>query len=144
MRILLDTNIILDFMLEREPFFNDANAIVQKIISRDVEGYVTATTLTNIFYIARKIKGIEIAKQYIADILALMRICPVNRRVLEEALSSNLRDFEDAVQLACANRLKISAIITRDRRDFEGAALPILSPSEFLEMLDEISEDLAE
>ncbi len=64
-----------------------------------------------------------------------MQVCPVDRSILEAAISSNLRDFEDAVQLACAAADTLEAIITRDFQDFAGATLPILSAGELLERL---------
>lgn len=142
MRVLLDTNIILDFLLEREPFFTDADTLIQTIKADQIEGYLTATTLTDIFYIAKKSKGVQIAKQYISDLLALMRICPVNRRILNVAISSNLPDFEDAVQIACAMALNLDAIITRDTQGFASARLPILLAGEVLQLLSENPEEL--
>ena len=115
MRVLLDTNIILDFLLDREPFFSDADTVLQTIRSGQVEGFITATTLTNIFYIARKIKKTVIAKQYVSIILATLEVIPVDRPILEAALASNLSDFEDAVQEACAMRENLDAIVTRVR-----------------------------
>lgn len=102
MRVLLDTNILLDFLLERQPFFTDADAVIQTIRSGQVQGYITATTLTDIFYIAKKSKKAQIAKQYVSDLLTTMQVCTVDRSILEAAISSSLPDFEDAVQLACA------------------------------------------
>lgn len=135
MRVLVDTNIILDFLLEREPFLMDADALFQSISSGQIEGYVTATTLTDIFYIARKNKGIEMAKQDVIDLLEIMQICTVDRSIMEAAISSKLRDFEDAVQLACAIAENLDAIITRDAQDFANATLQILSAGELLERL---------
>lgn len=103
--------------------------------SGQVQGYITATTLTDIFYIARKAKGSETARQDVSDLLALMQICTVNRRILEAAISSDLPDFEDAVQLACALNENLDAIISRDAQDFTNATLPIFSASELLERL---------
>ena len=115
MRVLLDTNIILDVLLEREPFVTDAQALFDAIESQTVERYVTATTLTDIFYIVRKSKGIQTGKDAVSRLLATMKICPVNRRILQAAILSNLSDFEDAVQLVCATSLNLDAIVTRDR-----------------------------
>ena len=137
MRVLLDTNIILDVLLDREPFVTDAQALFEAIESQSVEGYVTATTLTDIFYIVRKSKGIQTAKEAVSRILTTMKICPVNRRILQAALSSNLSDFEDAVQLVCATSLNLDAIVTRDRPHFAGSTIPIFSPGELLPRLSE-------
>ena len=133
MRVLIDTNIILDFFLEREPFRTDAEALFQAIQSKQVRGYVTATTVTDIFYIARRqTRSIERARQAVSETLAVMQICLVNRPILEQAFASPLTDFEDAVQLACAIANNLDAIITRDTEGFAGAILPILSVGELL------------
>ena len=79
-------------------------------------GYVSATTLTDIFYIARRqTQSIELARQAVSTTLAVMSICCVNRAVLEAAFASGLADFEDAVQICCAVSQSLDAIITRDR-----------------------------
>jgi predicted nucleic acid-binding protein len=136
MRVLIDTNIILDFFLEREPFRTDAEALFQAIQSKQVRGYVTATTVTDIFYIARRqTRSIERARQAVSETLAVMQICLVNRPILEQAFASPLTDFEDAVQLACAIANNLDAIITRDTQGFAGAILPIFSVGELLERL---------
>jgi predicted nucleic acid-binding protein len=135
MRVLLDTNIILDFLLERQPFFTDADAVMQTIRSGQVQGYITATTLTDIFYIAKKSNKAQIAKQYVSDLLTTMQVCTVDRSILEAAISSSLPDFEDAVQLACAISENLNAIITRDPKGFAGATVAILSASEFVSRL---------
>jgi putative PIN family toxin of toxin-antitoxin system len=136
MRVLVDTNIILDDFLEREPFVEDAAALMEAIESEQIVGYVTATTLTNIFYIARRqTRSIELARQAVSETLTLMEVCLVDRAILEAAFASNLRDFEDAVQLACAMASRLDAIITRNAQDFAVTTLPILSTSELLESL---------
>jgi predicted nucleic acid-binding protein len=136
MRILVDTNIILDQFLEREPFVEDADALIVAIESERIIGYVTATTLTNIFYIARRqTRSIQLARQAVSETLRLMEICPVDSVILQQAFASNLTDFEDAVQLACAMAESLDAIITRNAGDFAGAILPILSVRELLDRL---------
>ena len=126
MRVLVDTNVILDALLEREPFVADARALLEAIRLERVTGYVTATTLTDIFYIVRR--GTRSNKQARAAsrTLALMEICEVNRSRLEAAIASNLQDFEDAVQLACAMADQLEAIVTRNAQDFASATMPIL------------------
>jgi predicted nucleic acid-binding protein len=136
MRVLVDTNIVLDALLEREPFVRDARALLEATRSQQIQGYVTATTLTNIFYIVRRqTRNLESARQAVSMTLTLMEVCLVDRAILEAAFASNLRDFEDAVQLACAMASRLDAIITRNAQYFAGATLPILSTSELLESL---------
>ncbi len=137
MRVLIDTNIVLDALLERQAFVQDAKSLLTAIQSHQIEGYVTATTLTNIFYIVRKqTKSIERAREAVAMTLALMKICDVNRNILETAFASNLRDFEDAVQLACAYAKNVDAIVTRNADDFADASLPILSVQQLFEQMN--------
>lgn len=119
MRVLIDTNIILDFLLQREPFCQDAELLFQEIEAGQIIGYVTATTLTDIFYIARKhTRSIKQARQAISETLTVMLICPVNRAVLKSAFDSGFVDFEDAVQIFCAVDRGLDAIVTRDSKGF--------------------------
>ncbi|WP_066382122.1 PIN domain-containing protein [Anabaena sp. CA = ATCC 33047] len=136
MRVLIDTNIVLDYLLEREPFFQDAEALFNKIGSGQVIGYVSATTVTDIFYIARRqTRNVELARQAISTTLTVMVICSVNQAILEAALSSGLSDFEDAVQIACAVALRLDAIATRDQQGFLGSPVPVLSVRQLLQQL---------
>ncbi len=134
MRVLVDTNIVLDFLLQREPFFQDAELLFQLIDSGPVIGYVTATTLTDIFYISRRhTRSIEQARQAVSETLSAMTICPVNRTVLESALGTGLTDFEDAVQIACAVDQGLNAILTRDMKGFSSSSIPVLSIRQLLQ-----------
>jgi predicted nucleic acid-binding protein len=132
-RVLIDTNIILDFLLQREPFFYDAELLFQAIETDRIIGYVTATTLTDIFYIARKYtRSIDKARQAISEILTVMLICPVNRAVLKSAFDSGFVDFEDAVQIFCAVDRGLDAIATRDTKGFLNSSVLVLSIQELL------------
>ncbi len=136
MRVLIDTNIVLDFLLQREPFFQDAERLFQAIDTGEVVGYVTATTLTDIFYISRKhTRSVEQARQAVSETLIAMVICSVNRAVLESAFGSGLADFEDAVQIFCAVAQGLDAILTRDTQGFLSSPVPVLSIQEFLQQL---------
>jgi predicted nucleic acid-binding protein len=132
MKVLLDTNVVLDALLGREPFRIDADAIMEAIKDNRIEGHLTATTLTDIFYIARKQTGAAVAKQYVSDILATMQVCTVNVDILQAAVASELSDLEDAVQLACALAYNVDAIVTRNFAGFVDSPVPIKSPGELL------------
>ncbi len=135
MKVLIDTNIILDFLLERSPFLQDAEALFQAISSGQIIGYVTATTLTDIFYIARRhTQSFERAGQAVEIALATMEVCPVNRAVLETALKSGIPDFEDAVQVASAITEGLNGIVTRDR-NFYSNSIPIFSITQVFQNL---------
>jgi len=135
-RVLIDTNIVLDFLLQREPFAQDAELIFKAINTGQIVGYVTATTLTDIFYISRKhTRSVEQARQAVLETLTAMVICPVNRGVLESAFKSGLADFEDAVQIFCAVDQELDAILTRDTQGFFSSSVPVLSTQELLQQL---------
>jgi predicted nucleic acid-binding protein len=135
-KVLLDTNIVLDFLLQREPFFQDAELLFQAISSDRVVGYIAATTLTDIFYIARKqSRSIEQARQAVSKVLVAVEICPVDRGILESAFTSGQPDFEDAIQIACATAQGLEAILTRDTSGFLTSVVPILSVPQLLQQL---------
>jgi predicted nucleic acid-binding protein len=132
LKILIDTNIVLDLILEREPYIESALPIFEQIDRGNLEGYIAATTITNIFYIIRKTRGREIALAAITQLLSSLQFCDVNRQTVETALSLGLKDFEDSIQLACAIQNQIDGIVTRDGKDFIGSNLPIYSPTQLL------------
>jgi predicted nucleic acid-binding protein len=137
-RVLIDTNIVLDFLLQREPFFSDTELLFQAIDGDRVVGYVTASTLTDIFYITRRhTQSVDRARQAVSEILTAMAISPVNRAVLESAFRSGLADFEDAVQIACAVAQGIDAILTRDTQGFLSSPIPVLSIQDLLQQLNQ-------
>jgi predicted nucleic acid-binding protein len=141
-RVLIDTNILLDFLLQREPFFQDAELLFDTINSGLVVGCVAATTLTDIFYIAQKhTRSIEQARQAVAEVLTVMTIFPVDRAVLESAFNSGLTDFEDAVQIFCAVTQGLDAILTRDKRGFASSPIPVLAVGELLQQLGSKNSD---
>ncbi len=136
MRVLVNTNIVLDFLLQREPFFQDAELLFQATDAGQVIGYVTATTLTDIFYISRKhTRSVEQARQAVSETLTVMVICPIDRAVLESAFNSGLVDFEDAVQIFGAVAQGLDAILTRDNKGFLSSPIPVLSIQELLQQL---------
>ena len=135
MKVLIDTNVVLDLLLEREPFVESATALFEQIERGSLEGYITATTITNIFYIIRKSEGCEVALVAINRLLIGLRFCAVDRQTIETALSLCLKDFEDGIQLACATLNQLDGIVTRDGKDFIDSNLPIYLPIELLDQL---------
>jgi predicted nucleic acid-binding protein len=135
MRVLLDTNVLLDFLLAREPFASDARGIWLACEQGRCTGYLAAISVTNIWYIGRKSVGMEAARQHVADLLRVIEVCPVDFEVLATARDSAIADFEDAVQVAAAVASGLDAIVTRNGGHFAGSPLPILTPAEFLAQL---------
>lgn len=135
MRVLFDTNIILDLFLDRIPFADDAAALWQANADGRLEGFVSAITPVNLFYVARRLKDRPTAFQAVSEVLAALLVCPVDQLALQTALTLPFADYEDAVQHASATAGGMDAIVTRNVRDFTGAIVPILSPAELLAQL---------
>jgi predicted nucleic acid-binding protein len=130
MRILLDTDVLLDLMLDR-PGFADAAAILWQAHEQErLEAYVSAITPVNVYYIARKLKGAEIARQAVRDVVTTLRVCPLDHAALVGALDLPFADYEDAVQHASAVALQLDGIVTRNTEDYRGATITIYSPVE--------------
>ncbi|MEH1948349.1 MAG: PIN domain-containing protein [Nostoc sp.] len=131
MRVLFYTNVLLDALLAREPFVEDAAFLLETVESGQVEGFISATTVTDVHYlVGRQTKSTEVAIAAVTQLLILMEICAVDRSVLEQAIALRLTDFEDAVQVASAMKLGLEAIITRDLDGFIGSPIPVLSPKD--------------
>jgi predicted nucleic acid-binding protein len=135
MRVLLDTDVILDVFLKREPFAEAAAELWRANEQRLYEGYVSAITPVNLFYIARKIKDAAVAHAAVTELLMAFHVCPIDRLILQAALALSFRDYEDAVQHMSAAASQLDAIVTRDAQDYAQASLPILSPIDFLKQL---------
>ena len=136
MRILFDTNVILDVLLDREPFSSTAAKLFSLVEAGMITGYVCATTITTIHYLTRKVIGNRSAVEEINKLMKLFEIAPVNRAVLDAAISSDFRDFEDAVVYEAALYKEAQEIVTRDFNDFKSSKINVFSPKELLLMLE--------
>lgn len=135
MKVLIDTNVVLDFLLEREPFVKAAADLFKKIDNGRIQGFIAATTITNIYYILRKASSSAIAIDAVQQILCDLNICPVDLMILQRAVEINFNDFEDAVQYACALTWQVDAIVTRDASGFTASQIRVVSPDELRELL---------
>ena len=106
MKIFLDTNLILDVLAERIPFYENSRRIWEFVEKKDLTGYLSATTITDIFYIVNKQLGNEKAYETIGKILTIFDIISVSETDIRKALNLGLKDFEDAIQLVCAKKIK--------------------------------------
>ncbi len=138
MRLLLDTNVVLDVLLARAPFADDSAKVMGAVETGDLEGFLCATTVTTIHYLTAKALGRKAAETHIAALLRIFHIAPVTDIVLSSALGSKARDFEDAVVLESARAVSASAIVTRNPSDFPKASgISIYLPSDVLRILGE-------
>lgn len=134
---LLDTNVVLDALLDRTPWNIQANAIWQAQLDKQFVAYVTATTLTDIFYISRRYGGLEKAWRLVRAVLNQLPVISVGPRELQLATRLTGSDFEDNLQVACAINGQLDLIVTRNLAGFSGNNIPILTPQQMLLRLSE-------
>jgi predicted nucleic acid-binding protein len=138
MKILFDTNVILDVLLDRQPFSEDATSLMSAVELGILQGYICATTLTTIHYIASKTIGEQAARQALSQLLKLFEVAPVTRVILSNALDSSFTDFEDAVLDQSALHVGALGIVTRNFKDFQGTMLAVYSPAALLASINSI------
>jgi predicted nucleic acid-binding protein len=135
MRVLLDTDVVLDHLLERVPFAETAGKLLELNVLGAFDGYISAITPINIFYIGRKFMGRDELRQALQDLLLAVHVCSTTHDILSQAFGLPFADYEDAVQHACATANNLEAIVTRNLEDYKNATLPVFSPTEFLNQL---------
>jgi predicted nucleic acid-binding protein len=135
MKVLLDTNVVLDLLLERDPWRIEAVAIAQAGADGRLQAYVTASSLTDIYYISRRLVGAEQARRVVRACLDSLQIVAVTRELLDAADRRSGSDYEDNLQIECAVAAGLDAIITRDPKGFEGSPVKALTPAELMARL---------
>lgn len=131
MRVLLDTNVVLDLLLDRAPWSSTLEPVVRAASDGRLELWVAGTTLTNVFYIARKLVGLGKARDVVNACLGSFRVAAVSEPVLRDAITLGGADFEDDVQLAAARAERLDGVLTRDPKGFAASSLPVWDPAVF-------------
>jgi predicted nucleic acid-binding protein len=135
MRILIDANIALDILLERQPFYISGIQLLG-LSKGGVELLVSASAVTDIYYIThRKLKNKKIAKAMLKNLLENIDIAAVTRNEIRRAIHLDWNDFEDAVQYATGESIKMDYLVTRNISDFASADLPVVTPDELLNIV---------
>jgi predicted nucleic acid-binding protein len=133
MKVLLDTNVILDVLLHRVPFYEDSRAVYDLVELRKIDGCVSSTAITDIFYIAyRELKNTGKVYALIDALAADFTIVPVLESTIRDALALRWKDFEDAVQFAAAKECGAECIITRNMTGYKTSALRCINPAAFI------------
>jgi hypothetical protein len=135
MNVLLDLNVVLDVILQRQPWVAEAAAVWNAHHSGRIRGHLVATSLTNLFYIARRFLGRDDARQAVRVGLQTFTILAVDEALLRQADALPGDDLEDNLQLAAATAFQLDALVTRDQSGFPGAAVPVLTPTDLLARL---------
>jgi predicted nucleic acid-binding protein len=138
MRVLLDNDVVLDFLLVRQPFFLEADEIFVRLQNKEFRAYISGITPINAFYTTRKEKGKDVAFKTVEGLLKLVEVCRTNKLVLQNAFTLNFTDYEDAVQCASAMAENLDAIVTRNTNDYKNSSVKVYSPGEFLQFLQTV------
>ena len=135
-QVLIDTDVILDFFLERKPFFQDAAKILSLAESRKIKAHVTSLSFSNCYYILRQVGQHEIVIDNLKKLARIVEILSVNSKSIELAFYSEFRDFEDAIQYFSAfQKDKRNLIITRNIKDYKKSELPVMTPGNYLKSI---------
>jgi predicted nucleic acid-binding protein len=134
-QVLLDTNVVLDVLADREPFAEGAAAVMAAIEAGIVQGFVAAHTITTLHYLLSKHVGKAKARRVLTDLMQILNIVSVDEERLRQALGLNWADFEDAVQAACAEHVGATYLVTRDKKGFRRSAIEAIAPPELLAII---------
>lgn len=138
MKVLIDTNIIVDFIIKREPFFSASDKIVNLCIDKKIIGYMAAHSVSNIFYILRKNIPSDKRRRILIDLCNIFTVASIDSSKIINALENeNFSDFEDCLQDECAYCADADFIITRNIKDFSDSRIKAIIPEDFIEIIKE-------
>jgi predicted nucleic acid-binding protein len=133
--LLLDTNVLLDVILDRAPWADDATALLDNIARHRARGYVAGHAVATVYYLVARAKGDRAATTAVSDLLEILDVVPLERADFQRALALGLKDYEDAVQAAASLKIGARFLVTRNERDFKGAPVVPRTPGEVLALL---------
>jgi predicted nucleic acid-binding protein len=132
MKILIDINVIIDYMADRTPFADHAEQLLALCESGKVTGLVTANAITDIYYVVREVAGKEKTLEAIRTFCSILDITDVGKADILNAMELEMPDYEDALAAQCAKRIKANCIITRNISDYVNSPVPAIEPADFL------------
>lgn len=135
MKILIDTNIIVDVALDREPFFAESDRILTFVEEAQIQGYISASTSSDLYYIIRRDRGRDWTLDFLRQLATFCQVATVDNSAISMALTCNFKDFEDAIQYSTAVVNQIDAIVTRNPRDFPVATPRMVTPNQLIQEL---------
>lgn len=132
MRVLLDTDVLLDSLLQRTPWHVESDEILRRAAGGEVDLAVVSLTLANLFYVGRRTVGTERARSEVRRIAMTFEVLSVDRQTILDADSLPGADFEDNIQIAATKTADLDAIVTRNTQDFSASTIPVWTPLELL------------
>ncbi len=135
MRLMIDTNIFIDVLTKREPFYHNSKLVLDLCENKKVQGFLSASAVTDIYYLVRRcVHDDDIAYDALGSVLDIVKILPITNDDILSAYMQKAPDFEDCLLAMCAKVNKCDAIITRNKKDFQTFDIDLLSPEELLDM----------
>jgi len=134
-KVFIDSDIILDLLCKREPFYDFAAEVFTLGDTKQIELITTSLVFANVFYIIRKLLGIEKAKELLRKLRIIIGVISVDEKIVDLALNSKFSDFEDGLQYFTARENEIKIILTRNGKDYKEKDLVIQTPAEYLKMI---------
>ena len=135
MKILIDTNVILDVLCNRKDFAEDSLRVFKYCETNHITGYISALSIPNIVYIMRKELDSERIKEILTVLTSIFTVVDLRGTDLIKAADLDFSDYEDALTSVCASRTKVNYIVTRNIKDFKSSSVPAIKPSELLERI---------
>ena len=130
--IYLDTDIILDLLCRREPFYSPAALLFSKVERNEIRAFVSPLSFANLFYILRKYGSSSVAVDALQKLRQLVTVLPVTEKIIDAALVSGFTDFEDAIQYHTALENSVPYLITRNKKHYRRVSITICTAEEFL------------
>jgi len=134
-RLFIDSDIVLDVLAKREPYYSDSAMILSLAENKNVHAFTSPLVFANVFYILRKLRSKDYALRSLRKLRILLDVLPIERKHIDEALNSNFLDFEDAIQHFAAVSRKVEYLITRNKIDYKHGRIPVCNPQEFLNLV---------
>lgn len=134
-RLFLDTNVVLDLLGEREPFYNSAAKIATLADKGEIDLVVSALTYSTVYYLLSRFENKEQVKEKIRKFKVIAETSDLTDKIVDKGLSSKFSDFEDSLQYYCAIKMDCKLLITRNGKDFKESEIPVLTPDEYLNSL---------
>lgn len=135
-KLFLDTNVVIDLLGEREPFYDSAAKIATIADKGKIQLIVSALTYSTLYYILSRFEDKEIVKEKIRKFKVIAETSDLTDKIINKGLSSKFSDFEDALQYYCAIKMDCDILITRNVKDFKESNIPVLTPDEYLKSLN--------
>lgn len=135
-RVLIDTDVLLDFFFDRKPFSDNAAQILALCESHKITGFITSVNISNVYYLLRQTATHEKVIEKLIQLTSVTEVLTIDKTVIQKALKSGFKDFEDAIQNFSAElSVEIDVIVTRNIKDYKNSSLGVLTPENYLKTL---------